>query len=89
MGYKPVTLILLATAATFLFVSVLLDIVRTSYGLHGLERQEQALRAEIGELNARIGSAQSPQRLEALARKGFGLKPPSPQQTVLITGRGR
>lgn len=87
MGYKHVVFILLATVATFLFVSVRLDIVRTSYGIHGLERKERALRGEISELNARIGSAKSPQRLEAMARKGFGLRPPSPQQTILLSGR--
>ena len=69
MNKKHILLIVGITIATFLFVSVRLDIVKTSYKIHAIEKEERSIKDEMSRLTAKINSVQSPQRLEKMAKK--------------------
>lgn len=79
-----IILILITTIATFAFVSVRLDIVKSSYKINHLKQTQQDLRDEIGSLNAKLNSIRSPERLESIAKKRLGMHPPVPSQVVLL-----
>jgi cell division protein FtsL len=79
-----IVFVIVATLATLSFVTVRLDIVKSSYKIHELEVKQKALQDEIGTLNAKINSDRSPEKLERIARRNLSMQPPDPGQIYVL-----
>ena len=88
MTRKHAFLIVSICLALLLFAAVRIDIVKSSYAIHGMEKQERDTRDDISRLTARINTARSPQRLEQLARRMLGMRPATASEKVLLPAAG-
>ncbi len=89
MTRKHALLILSIAFALLLFAAVRIDIVKSSYAIHALEKQERDTRDEISRITARTNTARSPQRLEQLARKVLGMRPAIASEKVILPPAGK
>lgn len=63
---------------------VRLEIVRISYDIHDLEKQEQQTRDEVNKITFKINEARAPDRLERLATDKFSMRKPKPEQLITL-----
>lgn len=59
-------------------------VVQTGYRLHHLANEYQQLEDQYRALKLEIATRTSPDRLGSFARKKLGLKPPKPNQVVIL-----
>lgn len=81
---SAILLIISLTAVTISFVWTRLRIIRYSYEIHELEKQERNLQERISQLNLKANQSRSPARLESLARTRFEMKPALSSQIILM-----
>jgi cell division protein FtsL len=79
------------TVVLFCFASVVLlhvwlrlQVVNEGYGLSATTKLQQRLEQEQRELRVEYATLTSPERIEALARRRLGLRPPEKGQVIVL-----